>query len=251
MDILVTGSKGFIGKHLVKYLKERNHSIVEIDRVDGNEVLDITEDTLLNIDIVIHLAAQTSVWNEDVNLIENDNIRSFIHIFLLCKKLRKRFIYASSSCSINITSMYGLSKYFDDVFANLYSWDECIGLRFHNVYGKDSRKDTLLGICLRNDSIKLWNNGLNYRHFTYVDDVCRSVEKAFTLDSGLYNIVNPEENSVIEFVNEVNEYKKVNVELINEKRKLDKVSQKVDDSHINLIQDNYTSIKEGIKKVFK
>ena len=133
--ILITGSSGFIGSYLSKYLKNKGYTIIGIDRKEGKEVLDITEEDLKNIDIVIHLAAQTSVWNTNIDLIENDNIRSFIHIFLLCKKLNKKFIYASSSCSINITSMYGLSKYFDDTFASIYGWDGCIGLRFHNVYG--------------------------------------------------------------------------------------------------------------------
>lgn len=250
MTILITGSSGFIGTHLAKYLK-KSHKVIGVDRKEGKEVLDITEDDLKDIDIVIHLAAQTSVWNENIKLIENDNIRSFIHIFQLCKKLNKRFIYASSSCSINITSMYGLSKHFDDVFAKIYGWKDCIGLRFHNVYGKDSRNDTLLGICLNNDSIKLWNNGLNYRHFTYIDDICKGIEKAFTLKQGLYNIVNPQENSVIEFVNEVKKYKDIGIILLEEKRNLDKERQKIDDTHLNLIQDNFISIEEGLKKVFK
>lgn len=249
MKILITGSKGFIGKHLVKYLQDE-HKIIEVDRVDKKEVLDITEKDIKNIDTVIHLAAQTSVWNNDIKLIENDNIRSFIHIFLLCKKLDKRFIYASSSCSINITSMYGLSKHFDDIFADIYGWNKCIGLRFHNVYGLNSREDTLLGICLNNDTIKLYNNGLNYRHFTYIDDICKGIEKSLTLDRGLYNIVNPEENSVIDFVNIVKEYKDINIELIENKRELDKVRQEIDNTHINLIEDNYTNIKEGLYKVF-
>lgn len=249
MTILITGSSGFIGTHLTKYLN-KNHKVIGVDRKEGKEVLNITEDDLKDIDIVIHLAAQTSVWNENIELIVNDNIRSFIHIFLLAKKLNKRFIYASSSCSINITSMYGLSKHFDDVFASIYGWDKCIGLRFHNVYGKDSRNDTLLGICLNNDSIKLWNNGLNYRHFTYIDDICKGIEKAFTLESGLYNIVNPEENSVIEFVNEVKKYKDIDIILLEEKRPLDKERQKIDNTHLNLAKDDFVNIKDGLNKIF-
>ena len=248
MNILITGSSGFIGTHLTKHLK--HHNVTGVDRKEGNEVLDITEDDLKDIDIVVHLAAQTSVWNENIELIENDNIRSFVHIFLLCKKLNKRFIYASSSCSINITSMYGLSKHFDDIFADIYGWDDCIGLRFHNAYGKDSREDTLLGMCMNNDSISLWNNGLNYRHFTYIDDICKGIEKSFSLPKGLYNIVNPEENSVIEFVNEVKKHKNVSITLLEEKRDLDKERQTVDNSHINLVENNYTNIEDGLNKVF-
>jgi len=251
MNILITGSKGFIGGHLSKYLKDKGHNIIGIDRKDGNEVLDINEDTLKDIDIIIHLAAQTSVWNTNIELIENDNIKSFIHIFNLCKKLDKRFIYASSSCSVNITSMYGLSKYFDDLYFEIYKWDKCIGLRFHNIYGKDSREDTLLGICLNNSEITLYNNGLNYRHFTYIDDVCKSIEMSFNLKADIYNVFNPQENSVLEFVDEVLKYKDLKINLIDSIRKLDKEKQLIDDTKINLIENNYKNIQIGINEIFR
>ena len=31
MKILVTGSTGFVGKHLVEELKEKNHEVIEIN----------------------------------------------------------------------------------------------------------------------------------------------------------------------------------------------------------------------------
>ena len=215
------------------------------DRKEGKEVTGITEEDLRKIDCVVHLAAQTSVWNKDYEQIVRDNIIAFVHIFNLCKKLNKKFIYASSSCSINVTSPYGFSKLFDDLYAENYG----VGLRFHNVYGKDSREDTLLGICLNNDKVTLYNNGLNYRHFTYIDDVCGCVEKALSLTDGLYNVVNPKENSVAEFVDEVRKYKDLEAIKTSEIREADKERQVIDFSHSNLIW-KPTDIKEGIRKVF-
>lgn len=244
-NILITGYKGFIGSHLTTYLTDKGYNVTGIDRADGEEVIDITEKDIENIDCVIHLAAQTSVWNTNYEQIINDNIISFIHIFDICKKLDKKFIYASSSCSANVTSAYGFSKLFEDIYAEKYG----VGLRFHNVYGKDSREDTLLGICLNNDSVTLYNNGLNYRHFTYIEDVCNSVEKAFTLPDGLYNVVNPVENSTIQFVNEVTKYKNLRIIPTSEKRKADKEKQVIDTSHPNII-DSPTTIQNGIKKCF-
>lgn len=248
MNILITGSEGFVGKHLQSYLKE--HNLTLIDRKINKEVLDITEQQIIDNDIIIHLAAQTSVWNKDDMLIENDNIKSFIYIFNLCKKHNKRFIYASSSCSINITSMYGLSKHFDDKYAELYGWDLCVGLRFHNVYGKNARENTLLGVCMLNDEITLYNKGLNYRHFTYIDDICYGIVKSFNLPKGLYNIVNPIETSVIDFVKEVQKYKDIKLNCVKDIRELDKERQKIDLSHKNIIEDNPTSIEIGIRNTF-
>lgn len=244
-NILLTGDKGFIGKHLTPYLTSRGYNVVGVDRKDGKEVTGITEEDLVGIDYVVHLAAQTSVWNKDYEQIVKDNIIAFIHIFNLCERLNKKFIYASSSCSVNVTSPYGFSKLFNDIYAENYG----VGLRFHNVYGKDSREDTLLGICLNNDKLTLYNNGLNYRHFTYVEDVCRCVEKAFELPDGLYNVVNPEENSVNEFVDEIKKYKSLEVVKTQEVREADKERQIVDETHEN-INKTPTNIREGLKRVF-
>lgn len=246
---MVTGSSGFIGRHLVKYLIEKNYKVVEVDRLTGREVIDLKENDLKDIDIVVHLAAQTSVWNDDIEQIEKDNIQSFIHIFNLCKYLNKRFIYASSSCSVNITSMYGLSKHFDDLYADIYGWDECIGLRFHNVYGMNPRPDTLLGVCMTG-KVTMYNNGKNLRHFTYVDDVCKAIEKSFSLKKGLYNVLNPEINSVEEFVGEVSKYTNIDVFSTDDLRDYDKDSQFVNSFHENLLEDHYTSLGEGIHNIF-
>lgn len=244
-NILITGYKGFIGSHLAKFLSSKGYCIVGVDRIDGNEVSALTEEDIYGVDCVVHLAAQVNVWNNNYEQIVKDNILSFIHIFDICKKLGKKFIYASSSCSINITSAYGFSKLFNDIYAKDYS----IGLRFHNVYGKNSRKDTLLGKCLNNDSVTLYNDGKNYRHFTYIDDVCKCVEKAFKIPNGLYNVVNPEENSTYEFAKEVAKHKTLRIKMQKKKRDLDKERQLIDLSYPNLIE-SATTIQEGLKKVF-
>jgi len=209
MNILLTGSEGFIGGHLSKYLANHGHNIMPIDRKIGSEVQDIK--TLEDIDLVIHLAAQTSVWNEDIELVINDNINAFVHIYSLCKKHNKRLIYTSSSCAINETSIYGLTKHFDDDFVKIYGGD-VIGVRLHNVYGKNTRNDTLLGKCINcDDKIVLFNEGNNKRHFTYIKDVCEGIENAISLKPGVYNLYNPTENTTLEFVNEVTKYKHIEV----------------------------------------
>ena len=245
MRILITGSNGFIGKHLT----ERLGNIVGIDRKTGKEVLYITENDLADIDCVIHLAAQTSVWNEDYGKIVDDNIKAFTHIFFLCMRLGKKFIYASSSCAENMTSLYGLSKKYDEMLSATYNYG--IGLRLHNVYGPEPREDTLLARCLDNDKINLWNNGENIRHFTYVGDVCRAFTKAiFELNDGLYNVVNPVPSTTLQFCQEVQKYKPLEITLVDEKRKLDKEYQKVDGNVPNLLCD-YLTIDAGIKRIME
>ena len=251
MNILVTGSSGFIGKHLVKFLKGKRHNVFLCDRTNNIDIMMISKYGLQKIDCVIHLAAQTSVWNDDLEKVVYDNITNFVYLYRLCGLTNTKFIYASSSCAINITSIYGLSKFFDDTLVNLYPIDQCVGLRFHNVYGKHPRPDTLFGKCFFREKLILYNNGENYRHFTYIDDVCRSIEKAIELPSGLYNVFNPELNSCIEFVNEVKKYRHLDFVLSSEKRDRDKEFQNVDENLENLICDDYTSLEKGMYLIFK
>ena len=248
MNILITGSEGFIGTHLMKHLIDNRYNIKGIDRKSGKEVLDITSKDLLNIDIVIHLAAQTSVWNPNIELVVNDNINSFIHIYQLCKQHDIRLIYTSSSCSINETSVYGLTKRFDDDFIKMYGGN-VVGLRLHNVYGRNPREDTLFGKCMNNDEITLFNNGENKRHFTYVEDVCESITNSINIEPGLYNVYNPIENSTMEFVEEVSKYKSINIIKSPQIRSRDKESQIVDINIPNIIT-KPTSIESGLKQIF-
>lgn len=249
MNIIVTGSSGFIGKHLVEFIKKK-HRVFLCDRKQNMDIMMISKYGLQHFDCVVHLAAQTSVWNENLRSVVNDNITNFVYLYELCRDTKTKLIYASSSCSINVTSIYGLSKQFADTLVGLYPIDDCVGLRFHNVYGPNPRIDTLFAKCLRNEKFTLYNNGQNLRHFTYIEDVCKAVEKAINLPSGLYNVLNPEMNSCLEFVNEVRKYRNFEFDLSSEIRPRDKEFQTVDPTLENLLQGEYTTLFGGMKKIF-
>ena len=247
MNVVVTGSDGFIGHELVKKLLSEHNQVTEIDKKKGSNALYIEGlvDWSQNIDCVYHLAAQTSVFNDKTFLILEDNMRTFMSVIESCNKHKVKLVYASSSTAnlCNITSMYGISKAFDEMYANIYSYN-ATGIRFHNVYGKDSRNDTLLGILKTNKTVKLYNNGNNYRHFTYVGDIVDGIIKSTSINSKLVNCYNPEINSVLEFTKQANKYLNFKYELVNEKRSFDKTEQKVDTS-IPSIEIDYKNIEEN------
>ncbi|SOC44713.1 NAD-dependent epimerase [Salinicoccus kekensis] len=131
MKILITGLGGFIGSHLAKSLKRKNHEIVGIDNMNDYYSVKLKEDRLKyflnneiinyrinledseeidkvfkkeNPDIVINLAAQAGVRYslENPHAYISSNINGFTSILEGCRHYNvKQLIYASSS------SVYG------------------------------------------------------------------------------------------------------------------------------------------------
>jgi len=114
--ILITGSSGFIGSHLVKSLaKNKKYKIFAVDKKRFNFKnpqniyqinIDLKNQELKfpkNIDIVIHLAAYngTKFFYEKPLDVINDNIIPTLNLINYFKKKKlKRFIYAGSPESI-------------------------------------------------------------------------------------------------------------------------------------------------------
>ena len=245
-NIIITGSDGFIGKQLVQELrKDETNKIYLVDRKQGLEVKNI--DFLINyfnIDIIYHLAAQTSVFNEDLDAIVDDNIVSFIKLAKICNDKGIKLVYASSSTANNenTTSLYGLSKRFDEEFAKIYC-PSATGIRLHNVYGKNPREGTLLWCLLNQDETILYNNGENKRYFTYIDDAVKGLIKASYDNGGLYNCVNYEEITTKEFADIVGR----KYSLTKKKRDKDNINQHINFNIPNILE-KYINVKDGIEK---
>ena len=106
MNILVTGSKGFIGKNLVRFLRSNSeHNIFEFSRDD---LLKDLEKIINKIDIVFHLAGlNKKTNNEDFEKV-NFNLTK-----KLCRILEKNIntkIYYASSTQVERNNDYGRSK---------------------------------------------------------------------------------------------------------------------------------------------
>ena len=222
-----------------------------IDRKAGSLVADlpgiIGGDTYA---CVYHLAAQTSVFNTDLRAIEEDNIRSFMTAVEACNAAGVKLVYASSSTANpqNTTSMYGLSKRFDERFAAIYA-KKATGVRLHNVYGPNPRQGTLLYNLLTQGEVTLYNGGLNRRCFTYIDDAVEGLIMASEMEERLVNVVNPEPMSALDFAREVQRYNGVVLCPLEQGRRFDNGLQAVDVS-IKSVPLRYTTTAEGIRKVF-
>ena len=147
-------------------------------------------------DKVFHLAAQAgvrySLTNPEKYL--ESNLIGFSNIIFNCKNRGvKNFIYASSSSvygdnkkipfkeSDDVSSplqYYAATKIANEVIAESYSKlykFRCTGLRYFTVYGPWGRPDMALFNFVKNiykkKYINLYNKGIHFRDFTYIDDV--------------------------------------------------------------------------------
>ena len=88
MKIIVTGSTGFIGKHLVQRLAGQ-HTVIEWDRAHGKDIKDFSSATIpADVDFVVHLAAIADVRRslEEPELYWTTNVEYSKNIFDLCHK---------------------------------------------------------------------------------------------------------------------------------------------------------------------
>jgi len=158
--VLVTGSKGFVGRHLYKHLKEIGTTVVT--NTKARNKLDATNiDQLLTVDdveVVIHLAAKTSILNSVKNPYETyyTNILGTLNLLEFARiRNIKKFIYVSTyvygqpqylpideNHIVEPHSPYNKSKLLAEKLCENYSHDfgiNIVTLRPFYVYGPNSR----------------------------------------------------------------------------------------------------------------
>ena len=137
--ILVTGSEGFIGSYLMELIPEA----IGFDLKSGQDIRDKQQlaSYLKGIDVVVHLAAQTSIanaWDDPVNLYSHNILGTANVIEESIKAGVKKIVFASSASIYQpYDNPYSFSKYVcEGLFKTRKDEMQNILLRFMNVYGK-------------------------------------------------------------------------------------------------------------------
>ena len=153
-------------------------------------------------DIVINLAAQAGVRYslENPRSYIESNLDGFFNILEASRQHGvNNFIYASSSSvygnnekspfaeTDNVdhpVSLYAATKKSNELMAHTYSHlykMTTVGLRFFTVYGPWGRPDMayyfFTKAILEGQKIQLYNQGLNLRDYTYIDDIVESIKR--------------------------------------------------------------------------
>ncbi len=201
--ILITGSSGFIGRHLIKkipkYYTPIEESGEEIDLRNREKVLKIKR-----VNTVIHLAGKTPYSKKisDSEILEH-NILGTLNILEYCveKKVEKiifvsSYLYGNPKYNpidekhvVQPHNTYAKSKYLAEELCKIYAKKfgiKIIILRPFNLFGNLQKKGFLISNIIesiKNDSSILITNKNNKRDYLLVDDFIDVILKMIDFDS--------------------------------------------------------------------
>ena len=236
MNILITGSEGFIGSNIVANLY--NYDIITLDKkADVGLNINLSKPFKIksNIDVIIHEAAITDT-TANYKVI-SENVDGFINILKLAIDKNADLIYASSasvygngpvpmaeSQKLNPLNPYAESKAIIDHMAKQYMDKiKIIGLRYFNCFGQwENHKGKMSSMIyqlrnkiLSNQRPKLFKYGEQVRDHIYVKDVVDATIKAIKAKkSGIYNIGSGVGTSWNDLLNIANKVLKTDLEPI-------------------------------------
>jgi len=168
MNILLTGSEGFIGKNLQSFLKDE-HQLICIDKKLGNDLINCDLD--YDVDLIIHLAGLSGVRQSLDNPIDywTNNVIGSHRIFEKFKD--KKILYASSSTANEPwRNPYAMSKFYMEQIAP----ENSLGMRFTTVYGPGGRENMLIPKLIKNDVSYI--NVDHFRDFIHVEDLMIAIK---------------------------------------------------------------------------
>ena len=177
MNILITGDKGFIGRHLTRSVIKDGHQVLGWDKSDGKNINDITSVDLINVDIIVHLAGITSVHDGQRNpeLYYNVNVEGTREVFKSATEVPGGVpvIYASSSCAKEWwRSAYGTTKKMTEIMGEKVN--RSVALRFSNVYGEGQPSNMLFPRMFDRKITQVARN--HKRDFVHIDDVIDAIK---------------------------------------------------------------------------
>ncbi len=244
MKILITGGLGFIGSNLIRKANEANFTDITVldnelvgreKHIDGLQAKlvkaslsddEIVDDLVSSHDVIVHLAADTTVMGS----IENPQYNfetNVISTFGLLEKMRahgkKRLLFASTGGAITgeaeppldetmparPLSPYGASKLAGEGYLSAYGGSfglQTCAFRFSNVFGPGSfHKGSVVAAyfksVLNGDPLLVYGDGEQTRDFIYVDDICDLLVQSFSTDySGVYQLGSGAPTSVNELI---------------------------------------------------
>jgi nucleoside-diphosphate-sugar epimerase len=224
--VLVTGGAGYVGSSVVRLLGDAGCRVVRLNRPDSvgpapqppPDAEDMTGDirdrtvwdrALDGVDVVIHLAAQTSVGvaNRDPPADLENNVLPLLYLLETCRRKGSRpaVVFASTATVVGLptrlpvdeahadrpVTIYDLHKWMAEGYLSYYTREGVVRgatLRLANVYGPGPRSrsadrgvlNAMVRRALDGKALTIYGMGEHLRDYVYIEDVARAFLAAAT-----------------------------------------------------------------------
>lgn len=225
MKILITGHKGFIGRHFWKRLDNRRNTLTGIDIKENNDCRKYFRNADVTFDLAFHFAAviggRETIDNNPLAVAQDLSLDAELFQWALRTK-PKKLVYFSSSAAYPIAiqnSLHRKLRESDISFTNdkrlglpdmTYGWSKLTGellakqyteiyggnvyvLRPFSGYGHDQDLDYPFPTFIqrareRNNPFYVWGNGRQVRDFIHVDDIVSAT--LYLVENGVKGPIN-------------------------------------------------------------
>jgi len=221
--IIVSGSEGFVGKHLISRLsKNKKIKLIKMNRKFGDIKKIYTWRKLISADVLIHLAGESfppKTWKNPNECIRS-NVLGTVMALDYCRDNNTKMIFISSymygntnkfptneKAKIKINNPLALSKAMAEEFCKFYAKNyktKIVILRPSNIYGPGQKDFWLIPqIIQKFKSKKIVINNINVkRDLIYIDDFIEAIIKSISLqkDFQIFNIGSGKSYSINQIV---------------------------------------------------
>jgi UDP-glucose 4-epimerase len=196
--VVLTGGRGFLGKHLHRTLVERGHDVESYDMSDGYSILDGQQlDDFLRPfrpHAVVHLAAcsDLNVYQASPMVSQHTNVEGTRNVLAACQAHGARLLFASTCCCygnngvhpsdetspLAPTELYAQSKAMSEADILQVGLPHCV-MRLATFYGPEMRGALAPALFLdaahHKRPIEVHGTGEQTRTMTYIDDITSGI----------------------------------------------------------------------------
>jgi nucleoside-diphosphate-sugar epimerase len=214
--ILITGASGYLSTNLIQSLKDIDCTIVRLSRRDALQPIEgvasivdyrgdvacreVWERVLDKVDIVYHMAGQTSVYvaDEDPLADMEINVKSMLLLLDVCryKKIKPLIVFSGTSTEVGIPEILPVNETFSDHPVTTYDLHKLMAeqylklfcrqgyvigasLRLTNVYGPGPESGSsdrgilnqMVRKALAGGPLTIYGKGEFVRDYIFIDDV--------------------------------------------------------------------------------
>lgn len=213
MKICITGTEGFVGGHLQKFLIKKNFKLFFLDRkkIEDDSII---EETFKKINLIIHCAGsgQIKYPNNNKKLHYQNNVllsQRLVRFIRKSKNKKIHLIYLSSqavygnpkiipikeSHETNPSTDYGKTKLrVEKLFTNCKMLNKLTVLRLFSIYGNGLRKQVVWDACekLSKSRAIFYGSGYESRDFLNINDLSNLIYKIILTEkfykSAIFNV---------------------------------------------------------------